>query len=145
MKNQKNYNNYFRQCIDMPDLFKEILPSILQTKKSVFRDDLDFKEYKPFIVNRALSYHMDCVLYVNEMNLHPEIDVDMQYSYLLNTIRPMKRKFQPWQKSEVDKDIECVKQYFGYSNEKAKEALRILNDEQIADIKIKTAKGGVNK
>ena len=129
----------------MPDLFKEILPSILLTKKSVFRDEIDYKEYKPFIVNRALSYHMDCTLYVNELNKIPGIEPDMQYQYLLNTIRPMKRKFQPWQKSEVDKDIECVKQYFGYSNEKAKEALRILNDEQIAEIKIKTAKGGVNK
>jgi hypothetical protein len=129
----------------MPDLFKEILPSILEKKKSVFQDEYDYKDYKPFVVNRALSYHMDCVLYVNEMNIHTGIDSDMQYSYLLNTIRPMKRKFQPWQKSEVDKDIECVKQYFGYSNEKAKEALRILNDEQLAEIKIKTAKGGVNK
>jgi hypothetical protein len=88
---------------------------------------------------------MDCVLYVNEMNINNSLDVDMQYQYLLNTIRPMKRKFQPWQKSEVDKDIECVKQYFGYSNEKAKEALRILTDEQVAEIKIKTTKGGVNK
>jgi hypothetical protein len=129
----------------MPDLFKEILPSILEKKKSVFQDEYDYKDYKPFVVNRALSYHMDCVLYVNEMNIHTGIDSDMQYSYLLNTIRPMKRKFQPWQKSEVDNDIECVKQYFGYSNEKAKEALRILNDEQLAEIKIKTAKGGVNK
>lgn len=129
----------------MPELFKEILPSILEKKKSVFRDELDYKDYKPFIVNRALSYHMDCVLYVNEMNINNSLDVDMQYQYLLNTIRPMKRKFQAWQKSEVDKDIECVKQYFGYSNEKAKEALRILTDEQVADIKTKTTKGGVNK
>jgi hypothetical protein len=129
----------------MPDLFKEIIPSILEKKKSVFQDEYDYKDYKPFLVNRALSYHMDCVLYVNEMNIHTGIDSDMQYSYLLNTIRPMKRKFQPWQKSEVDKDIECVKQYFGYSDERAKEALRILNDEQLAEIKIKTAKGGVNK
>jgi Bacteriophage clamp loader A subunit len=129
----------------MPDLFKEILPSILQTKKSVFRDEIDYKEYKPFIVNRALSYHMDVVLYVNEMNKNPGIEPDMQYSYLLNTIRSMKRKFQPWQKTSIDNNIECVKQYFGYSNEKAKEALRILNDEQIAEIKAKTTKGGVNK
>jgi hypothetical protein len=129
----------------MPDLFKEILPSILEKKISVFRDEFDYKEYKPFIVNRALSYHMDCVLYVNELNKNPSIDVDMQYQYLLNTIRPMKRKFQSWQKSSVEKDLECVKQYFGYSNEKAKEALRILNDEQIADIRAKTTKGGVNK
>ena len=129
----------------MPDLFKEILPSILQTKKSVFHDELDYKEYKPFIVNRALSYHMDCVLYVNELNRNPGIEPDMQYYYLLNTIRPMKRKFQPWQKTSADKDLECVKEYFGYSNEKAKEALRILNDEQIADIRAKTTKGGVKK
>lgn len=129
----------------MPDLFKEILPSILEKKKSVFRDELDYKDYKPFLINRALSYHMDCVLYVNELNINNSLDVDMQYQYLLNTIRPMKRKFQPWQKSEVDKDIEYVKQYFGYSNEKAKEALRVLTDEQVAEIKTKTTKGGVNK
>jgi hypothetical protein len=129
----------------MPDLFKEILPSILQTKKSVFKDEIDYKDYKPFVVNRALSYHMDCVLYANQMNLTPGIGADMQYSYLLNTIRSMKRKFQPWQKSEADTDIECVKRYFGYSNEKAKDALRILTTEQIAEIKAKTTKGGVNK
>jgi hypothetical protein len=127
----------------MPDLFKEIIPSILQTKKSVIRDEIDAKDYVPFVVNRALSYHMDCVLYVNQMNLHSHLDKDLQYSYFLNTIRSMKRKFQPWQKSEADKNIECVKQYFGYSNAKAKEALRILNDEQIAEIKRKTDKGGV--
>jgi hypothetical protein len=126
----------------MPDLFKEIIPSILQTKKSVINDDIDLKDYTPFVVNRALSYHIDCVLYANEMNLYPELEKDLQYQYLLNTIRPMKRKFQPWQKSEVNKDIECVKTYFGYSNQKAKEALRILNDEQIAEIKRKTDKGG---
>ena len=127
----------------MPDLFKEIIPSILQTKKSPFQDELDYKDYTPFVVNRALSYHMDCVLYANEMNLHPQLEKDLQYQYLLNTIRPMKRKFQPWQKSEVDKNIDCVKTYFGYSNQKAKEALRILNDEQIAEIKRRTDKGGV--
>ena len=126
----------------MPDLFKEIIPSILQTKKNVFNDELDYKEYAPFLVNRALSYHMDCVLYVNEMNLHPELQKDVQYQYLLNTIRPMKRKFQPWQKTSADKDLECVKEYFGYSNQKAKDALRILNDEQLAEIKRITDKGG---
>jgi len=131
----------------MADLFKEVIPSILQTKKNVLVDDYDIKEYKKqaYMVNRSLSYHMDCVLYANEMNINSSIDPDMQYQYLLNTIRSMKRKFQPWQKSETEKDLECVKQYFGYSNEKAKEALRILNDEQLAEIKTKTAKGGVTK
>jgi len=126
----------------MPDLFKEIVPSILQTKKNVF--DGDYKDYKAFMVNRALSYHMDCVLYANEMNIRPGLDSDMQYSYLLNTIRSVKRKFQPWQKTEVLKDLECVKLYFGYSNEKAKDALRILNEDQIAEIRAKTNIGGVN-
>jgi len=126
----------------MPDLFKEIVPSILQTKKNVF--DGDYKDYKAFMVNRVLSYHMDCVLYANEMNIRPGLDSDMQYSYLLNTIRSVKRKFQPWQKTEVLKDLECVKLYFGYSNEKAKDALRILNEDQIAEIRAKTNIGGVN-
>jgi hypothetical protein len=125
------------------DLFKEVIPSILQTKKSLLEDPRFKKDYAPFVVNRALSYHMDCVLYVNELNINPGLDKDMQYSYLLNSIRSMKRKFQPWQKAETLNDLECVKQYFGYSNERAKEALRILNDEQIAEIRTKTAKGGV--
>jgi hypothetical protein len=129
----------------MPDLFKEIVPSILQTKKNPFKDELDYKDYVPFVVNRALSFHQDCVLYANELNLSPGMDKDMQYQFYLNTIRSMKRKFQPWQKTSTDKNIEAVKTYFGYSNEKAKEALRILTEEQIAEIIIKTDKGGVNR
>lgn len=129
----------------MPDLFKEIVPSILQTKKNVFEDDPDYKDYNPFIINRALSFHADCIPYVEEMNELHHLDKDMQYQYLINTIRPMKRKFAPWQKSQVEKDLECVKEYFGYSNQKAKEALRILTDEQINEIKRKTDKGGVKK
>jgi len=113
---------------------------VLHTKKP--DDELDFKDYAPFIVNRSLSYHIDCVLYANEMNLWPSTDKDMQYQYLLNSIRPMKRKFAPWQKSKNDENIDCIKTYFSYSNQKAKEALRILTDEQIAEIKRKTDKGG---
>lgn len=127
------------------DLFKDIIPSILQTKKCVINDEIDQKDYVPFVVNRALSYHMDCILYANEMNLNSGLDKDMQYQYLLNSVRPMKRKFQPWQKSNVVNDLECVKEYFGYSNVKAKEALRILSDEQLRQIREKTHKGGVNK
>jgi hypothetical protein len=127
------------------DLFKEIIPSILQTKKCVINDEIDRNDYVPFVVNRALSYHMDCILYANEMNLNSGLDKDMQYQYLLNSVRPMKRKFQPWQKSNVVNDLDCVKEYFGYSNVKAKEALRILSDEQLTQIREKTHKGGVNK
>lgn len=127
----------------MPDLFKEIIPSILQTGKSVLRDELDYRDYTPFVVNRSLSYHLDCILHVNELNLYPSLEKDMQYNYLLNSIRPMKRKFQPWQKASKEKDIECVKTYFGYSDQKAIEALRILTDDQIAEIRKRTDKGGV--
>jgi hypothetical protein len=129
----------------MPDIFKEIVPSILQTKQNVLIEEHDEKDYNPYIVNRALSYHLDCVPYANQMNQVHFVDKKLQYHYLLNTIRQMKRKFQPWQKSEEDKNLACVKEYFGYSNSKAKEALRILSDEQIAYIKTKTDKGGVRK
>ena len=129
----------------MPDLFKEIVRSILQSKKNVFENDPDLKDYNPFIINRALSFHPDCIPYVEEMNRLHFLDKDMQYQYLINTIRPMKRKFAPWQKSQVEKDIECVKEYFGYSNKKAREAMRILTNEQIDEIKRKTDKGGVKK
>ena len=93
----------------MPDLFKEIIPSILQTKKSVIKDEVDLKDYVPFVVNRALSYHMDCVLYANEMNVHCLTDKDMQYQYLLNSIRPMKRKFAPWQKARLIRILNVLK------------------------------------
>jgi len=127
---------------DMADLFKEIIPSILQTKKDVLETE---KDYVPFLVNRSLSYHMDCILYANQMNINHSLPQKLQYQYLLNTVRPMKRKFEKWQKTSVVKDLECVKEYFGYSDEKAKEALRILSDEDITLIKEKIEKGGVKK
>ena len=114
---------------------------ILRKKKP--DEELNFKDYTPFLTNRSLSYHLDCVLYANDMNQWPNLDKDMQYHYLLNSIRPMKRKFVAWQKADSVKDIECIKTYFGYSNSKAKEALRILTDEQIAEIKTKIDTGGV--
>ena len=126
----------------MADLFKEIIPSILQTKKDVLETE---KDYVSFLVNRSLSYHMDCILYANQMNINHSLPQKLQYQYLLNTVRPMKRKFEKWQKTSVVKDLECVKEYFGYSDEKAKEALRILSDEDITLIKEKIEKGGVKK
>ena len=128
----------------MPDLFKEIIPSILQNKKNVFENE-NYSDYNPFIVNRALSYHLDCIPFVAEMSLLSNLDKDMQYQYLINTIRSYKRPFHKWQKVEAVDDLECVKTYFGYSNQKAKEALRILTNEQITEIRRKTEKGGVKK
>lgn len=127
----------------MINLFKDIIPSILVNKNNVIKDSIDLKEYNPFLVNRALSYHLDCLPYANEMNFYRNLDKDMQYQYLLNSIRPMKRGYVKWQTAEVDSNIQCVKTYFGYSSKKAKEALKILTKEQIAEIKIKTDIGGV--
>ena len=45
---------------------------------------------------------------------------------------------------EKIKDIEYVKEYYGYSNEKAKSALDILDDEQLQTIKRSLNKGGRN-
>jgi hypothetical protein len=90
----------------MADLFKEIIPSILQTKKDVLDNE---KDYNAFLVNRALSYHMDCILYANQMNMNSLTPRKLQYQYFLNTIRPMKRKFQSWHKQETVKDLECIK------------------------------------
>lgn len=125
----------------MAELFKDIIPSILQTKDDVLSDEGD---YVPFVVNRALSYHYDCILYANQMNLLPNTDKKMQYHFYLNSIRPYKRPFQKWQKREDADDLEVIKEYYKCSNEKAKEIITILTDAQIAAIKTKIDKGGLD-
>jgi len=102
------------------------------------------KDYVPFIVNRALSYHYDCVMYANEMNKYPGVDKKLQYQFLLNSVRPYKRPFQKWQKLDKDGDLDAIKEYYGYSNERAKEALTLLSDAQIDEIKRRINKGGLN-
>lgn len=124
----------------MADLFKDIIPSILQTKKPVLDNE---KDYVPFIVNKALSHHYDCIFYANQMNIHCQIDRKMQYDLLLNTIRPYKRPYQKWQKREEVENLDAVKEFFNFSNEKAKAALCILTDDQISEIKKELNKGGV--
>ena len=101
------------------------------------------KEYKPFIVNRALSFSHDMVLYANLMNEYNHLDSKLQFDFFLNSLRPRKR-FSPWAKAKKLDDLEYVKEYYGYNNEKAKVALDILDDEQISAIKQRTRKGGKN-
>lgn len=129
----------------MVDIFKEALPSILQTKAPVFHDDIDYKDYAPFIMNRALSHHLDCIPYVLEMDRYSFLDKDMQYQYYMHSIRAMKRKYQPWMKASIVQDLECVKAYFGYSNQKAKDALLLLTEDQIDQIKENLITGGLTK
>ena len=119
--------------------------SILQNKKNLIVDEQTEKDYVPFLTNRSLSYHRDCVLFANEMNRRHFLDKKLQYDFLLNTVRSQKRPFAKWAKSEKSDDIECIKHYYGYSDSKAREALRLLSKEQIQQLKEKTDIGGLRK
>jgi hypothetical protein len=123
------------------DLFKDIIPSILQTKNHVLDND---KDYSAFVVNRAISFHYDCVLQANEMNQYPSLPANMQYQFLLNSIRGYKRPFRKWEKRETIENLDAVKEYYNYSNQKAKDALVLLDATQIETIKKEINKGGIN-
>ena len=122
---------------------KEYLNAINFTKNDLMKseDDLWKKKYPAFIVNKMLSGFSDTVMLVNEMNRNHFLDKDMQFQFLLNSIRPKKR-YSPFLRANKLKDIECVKEYYGYSNEKAKSALNILTKEQLKLIKESLYKGG---
>ena len=129
----------------MYDLFKDYLPAINHTKKNLMNSDDPMweKKYPAFMVNKVLSgfYGQDTVMLSNEMNRNHFVDRDMQFQFLLNSIRSKKR-FTPFLKASKIKDIECVKEYYGYSNDKAKSALDILTKEQLKLIKERLYKGG---
>ena len=127
----------------MYDLFKDYLPAINHTKKNLMNSDDPMweKKYPAFMVNKVLSGFSDTVMLCNEMNRNHFLDRDMQFQFLLNSIR-QKKRFTPFLKASKIKDIECVKEYYGYSNEKAKSALDILTNEQLKLIKARLYKGG---
>jgi len=127
----------------MYDLFKDYLPAINHTKKNLMdSDDVMWeKKYPAFMVNKVLSGFSDTIMLTNEMNRNHFLDRDMQFQFLLNSIRSKKR-FTPFLRASKIKDIECVKEYYGYSNEKAKTALDILTKEQLKLIKESLYKGG---
>ena len=121
---------------------KDWLNSINLTKENLLENDTTSKKsYPPYIINRCLSGHLDCVLLVNEMNKYHFIDKDLQYSFYLNTVRKRKR-FSPWLRKDKIEDLDYVKQYYGYSNEKALQVLKILSNEQINFIKQRLEIGG---
>ena len=125
------------------DLFKDYLPAINHTKKNLMDSDDPMweKKYPAFMVNKVLSGFQDTVMLSNEMNRNHFLDRDMQFQFLLNSIRSKKR-FTPYVRRSKIKDIECVKEYYGYSNDKAKSALDILTKEQLKLIKERLYKGG---
>ena len=115
--------------------------AINYSKKDIMQTRDDEKVYVPFMVNRSLSYFSDTVLLANEMNKYHHLDSRLQFSFLINIIRKRKR-FSKWVKPELENDLESVKEYYGYSNEKARQILSLLSPSQIKQIKEKVSKGG---
>tara|TARA_B100000686_G_scaffold79751_1_gene85994 strand:- start:680 stop:1060 length:381 start_codon:yes stop_codon:yes gene_type:complete len=121
---------------------KDWLNSINYTKKNLMDEDSSVEsEYPPYVINRCLSGHLDCILPVNEMNKYHFLPKKIQYDFFINILRSKKR-FSPWLRKEEIKDLDLVKRYYGYSNEKAKQALRILTKDQLNFIKSKFEIGG---
>ena len=121
---------------------KDWLNSINQTKKNLIDEDPSIeKDYAPYIVNRIYSGHLDAIMFANEMNKYNFLSKKMQYDFFINTLR-VKKRFSPWLRKDEIKDLDYVKRYYGYSNEKAKQILKILSKEQLNFIKSKFETGG---
>ena len=119
----------------------EFLNSINDNKTDIMVDDVTEKAYNSFMVNRSLSYFPDTVGFANVMNRYHHVDNKLQYHFLINIVRKRKR-FSKWIKPDIESDIEVVKQYYGYSNEKARQVLPLLSPEKLTIIKQKVSKGG---
>jgi hypothetical protein len=147
----KNINEEFGQRVEIveePYKQKAISPfdflnSINYSKEKLIVDDWSEKQYNAYVINKGLSFSPDTVIQANEMNSRPHLDKLLQYSFLINIIRPKKR-FNKWIKSEKIEAIEIVKDYYGYSTEKARQVVSILTIEHIDTLKQKLQKGGVN-
>ena len=122
----------------------QFLNDINYGKKYIMVDDLVEKDYNSFMVNRGLSYFNDTVLMANEMNINYHLDSRLQFDFLINIIRKRKR-FSKWLKPQLENDVEVVKEYYGYSNEKARQVLPLLSSEQINGLKKKVSQGGKSR
>lgn len=119
----------------------EFVNAICDSKENLIVDDISEKAYNPFMINRSLSYHYDTVLLANEMNQRAFLDKKLQNDFLINTVRKKKR-FSKWKKPEASDDLDVVKEYYGYSNEKARQVLPLLSDDQMGQLKQRIFKGG---
>ena len=121
---------------------KDYLNSINLSKDYLMDEDPAWeKNYPSYVINKCMSHHLDTIMYANEMNIHSHIDKRLQYDFFINIVRPRKR-FSPWRKKQKVKDLDLVKKYYGYSNDKAYQALEILTPSQLNYIKDKLNKGG---
>ena len=122
---------------------KEYLKAINQSKERLMdtADEMWEKKYPAFVVNRCVYPFSDTILLVNEMNIYNGLDNKLQFHFLLNSIRARKR-YSPWLKTSKIKNLETIKEYFGYSDQRAKEVLNVLKDEDISYMETKLEKGG---
>ena len=121
---------------------KEWLNSINNTKKNLIDEDPSLeKEYPPYIINRCFSGSIDSIMFANELNKHPNLAKKLQYDFFLNSLRKKKR-FSPWLRKDQIKNLDLIKQYYGYSNEKAKQVLNILTKEQLSFMRDRLETGG---
>ena len=119
----------------------ELIKSISNDKKDILENE---KDYNAFMVNRGLSYFPDTVIYANEMNKFHHLDGRLQYQFLINTIRKRNR-FSKWNKSIESENINAIKQYYGYSNEKARDVLPLLSNENLKTIRGRIQHGGIQR
>ena len=122
----------------------DYLKAINESKEDVMLTSQDEKKYIAFIVNRGLSFFMDTIFQANEINRNHHLDSRLQFDYLLNSIR-QKKRYSKWLKPEKLDDLDIVKEYYGFGNEKAKNALQVLSVHQLAFIRRKLNQGGVEK
>ena len=121
---------------------KEWLNSINNTKKNLIDEDPSLeKEYPPYIINRCFSGNIDSIMFANELNKNPNLAKKLQYDFFLNSLRKKKR-FSPWLRKDQIKNLDLIKQYYGYSNEKAKQVLNILTKEQLSFMRDRLEIGG---
>lgn len=117
----------------MSDLFKEVLPSLFYTKKTVIEKDGD---YVPHVINKILSYQELDLFHAQEMNYYYNLPLRLQHDYMMLSLRKGKRDFNGIQwKKPVEEDVEAVAKFFGFSKRKALDSLNILSKQQLAEIR----------
>jgi|TARA_B110000971_G_C19948606_1_gene472230 hypothetical protein len=119
----------------------ELIKSISNSKKDILENK---KDYNAFMVNRGLSYFPDTVIYANEMNKYHHLDGDLQYQFLINIVRKRNR-FSKWNKSTESDDIKIIKDFYGYSNEKARDVLPLLSSKNLNILRNRIQHGGIQR
>lgn len=120
------------------------IASITHQKNDMMTDEDGEKGYSPFMTNRGLSYFQDTVLLANEMNRMSHLDNKLQYDFLRHAVRSKKR-FSKWAKKSTSDKIDVIKEYYGYSDEKAYAVVDLISDTQLEEMKGRLSKGGKKK